>query len=108
MALTGQLGGPPLPVGASVVRVLAGVAEQLRAGTALLGGTVEVDGPRLLGERAALMGLCRRGQVSCGGGTRLLRTADGWVGVSLTRPDDVALVPAWLGVDAPSGDPWPA
>ena len=62
----------------------------------------------LLGERAALSGRGRGGQVSCGGATRLIRAADGWVAVSLARPDDVGLIPAWLGVgEVPPEDAWP-
>ncbi len=58
------------------------------------------SGPRVTG-------LSRGGDVSCGGGTRLLPSADGWVAVSLTREDDWDLVAAWLGADrtgGPGGD----
>jgi hypothetical protein len=57
---------------------------------------VRVDGLQLLGERAAFSGLSRQGDVSCGGRTRLLRAADGWLAISLARPDDVDALPAWL------------
>jgi hypothetical protein len=33
---------------------------------------------------------------------------DGWLAVSLARPEDVAALPAWLGCDVPADDPWPA
>jgi CoA-transferase family III len=65
-----------------------------------------------LGERAAIGGLTRRSPTSCGGGTRLVRAADGWLAVALPRTDDRELLPAWLGVEA--GDvggpepPWAA
>jgi len=59
-----------------------------------------LDALALLGERAALMGLWRRGATSCGGSCRLLRAADGWMAVSLPRDDDMALVAAWLELDA--------
>jgi len=55
-----------------------------------------IDMLELLGERAALAGLHRQGSTSCGGASRLLATADGWLAVSLPRPDDFAVVPAWL------------
>jgi hypothetical protein len=58
-----------------------------------------LDALALLGERAALMGLWRRGATSCGGSCRLLPTADGWVAVSLPRREDMELVPAWLELD---------
>ena len=55
----------------------------------------------LLGERAALMGLWRRGTTSCGGSCRLFPAGDGWLAVSLPRTDDLELVPAWLELDDP-------
>ena len=92
MALTGDVGGPPLAPSAPAPTVV-------EAATALL-GTLGMsplsDGAALLGERGALLGLSRGGQVSCGGATRLLRGTDGWVAVALARPEDWAAVPAWL------------
>lgn len=58
-----------------------------------------VDALALLGERAALMGLWRRGTTSCGGSCRLLQCGDGFMAVSLPRADDVETVPAWLELD---------
>jgi hypothetical protein len=58
-----------------------------------------VDALELLGERAALMGLWRRGTTSCGGSCRLLQCGDGFMAVSLPRADDVETVPAWLELD---------
>ncbi|MBV8461951.1 MAG: CoA transferase, partial [Acidimicrobiales bacterium] len=55
-----------------------------------------LDPLALLGERAALMGLWRRGTTSCGGSCRLFPARDGWLAVSLPRAEDVELVPAWL------------
>src|SRR4051794_14257054 len=31
--------------------------------------------------------------------SRLLRSADGWVAVTLPRPSDIELLPAWIGAD---------
>ncbi len=59
-----------------------------------------LDALALLGERAALMGLWRRGATSCGGSCRLLPTADGFMAVSLPRAEDMEAVPAWLELDA--------
>ena len=54
----------------------------------------------LLGERAASMGLWRRGATSCGGSCRLLPMADGgFMAVSLPRAEDMEAVPAWLELD---------
>lgn len=96
MALTGHAGGPPLVAP-------DGVVDRMRA----LGAPLEVEVLPLLSERAAVAGLWRRGSTSCGGSSRLLPTANGWIAVSLPRDDDVALVPAWLGLNGPtSDDPW--
>jgi len=97
--LTGRPGGPPL---------LApdGVVDRIKA----LGKQAGVDALALTAERARFLQLRRQGATSCGGATRLLRTADGWLAVSLAREDDVASVPAWLEVEPRSvdDDPWPA
>ncbi|MCB1014298.1 MAG: CoA transferase, partial [Acidimicrobiales bacterium] len=108
MALTGRPDGPRLlPPGdvATGMHAAATVVELLSA----LGGTrVAVDGPALLGERAALSGRTRAGRATVGGAGRLLRTADGWVAVSLPRSSDRESVPAWLGSTAGGADdPWP-
>ncbi len=58
-----------------------------------------LDPLTLLGERAALMGLWRRGTTSCGGSCRLFPAGDGWLAVSLPRAEDLELVPAWLELD---------
>ena len=79
--------------------MMQAAAERLRTMTTGTGRSVHLDGPALLGERAAIAGLTRRGAVSCGGSTRLLRAADGWLAVALPRPDDLDLLPAWIGVD---------
>ncbi len=104
MALTGEEHGPPrlapAPLASrarSVVRALADAA-----GTAAL---MRLDGAALLGEHAAAFGYARRGQVSPGGSCRLLRAADRWIAVNLARPDDLALLPAWLG-EGEARDPW--
>ena len=65
-----------------------------------------LDALALLGERAALMGLWRRGTTSCGGSCRLLPCAGGFMAVSLPRAEDMEAVPAWLELDTvPSAGP---
>jgi hypothetical protein len=96
MWLTGDLGGPPLVAPDSVVEAIEA-----------LGAPLGIDARSLLGERAALAGLTRGGRTSCGGAARLLSTPAGWCAVSLARPEDVELLPAWLGIEvAPEADPW--
>jgi CoA-transferase family III len=95
MALTGS---PEEPLGPP-----AGLVD----GVDRLGVRFEgLDALALLGERAALMGLWRRGSTSCGGSCRLLPSADGFVAVSLPRAEDMELVPAWLELgSAPTSVP---
>jgi hypothetical protein len=69
---------------------------------------IAVDAATLLAGRAALRGLTRGGRTSAGGATRLLAARDGWCALTLSRPDDVAAVPALLQIDDAPADPWPA
>jgi hypothetical protein len=99
--LTGPSDGAPDFSRAAVL------AEARRATTDIAGLLgVEVDAATVLAGRAAIMNLSRRGRVSAGGATRLLRTVDGWCAVALPRDDDVAALPALMEVDAITDDPW--
>jgi hypothetical protein len=98
MAVTGRAGSP--------CRYPAGRPATIAHGAALAFELVTgaiVDGPALLGERAALITLSRHGQISAGGGTRLIRGADGWWALNLAR--DADLVPA-LTARIASADEW--
>lgn len=99
MWLTGRHRSEPLigPIG--VAPFMEALAARLDRLTTALGSPVRLDGPALLGERAAIAGHGRQGEVSCGGASFLLRSADGWIAVSLARDDDRAAVPAWLDLD---------
>ena len=94
MALTGRADAPCGPP----ERLVDGVD---RLGRAVGGSSGSgLDALALLGERAALMGLWRRGAISCGGSCRLLPTAaGGHVAVSLPRREDLEAVAAWLELD---------
>lgn len=100
MWLTGRRSGPPLAGPLGVAPFMEALAERIGHLTARLGEPVRLDGPALLGERAAIAGHGRQGDVSCGGASFLLPAADGWIAVSLARDDDWAAVPAWLDLDA--------
>jgi hypothetical protein len=100
--LTGLPDGPP---DFSRANVLARAEEVASAVGRRLDSTV--DAAVLLTGRAALLGLTRGGRVSAGGATRLLAAADGWCAITLSRPDDVAAVPALLQMDDVPADPWP-
>jgi hypothetical protein len=106
MHLTGWADGAPrLAPGPLATWAHGGIESLRRLSPAPL--PPDLDGAALLGERAALLGLSRRGTISPGGACRLLRAADGWFAVSLARADDLACLPAWLGVEAGS-DAWAA
>ena len=92
MALTGL---PDLPLGPP-----SGLVQGIDR---LAGPFPGLDGLALLGERAALMGLWRRGTTSCGASCRLLPVASGWVAVSLPRAADMEAVPAWLETEVAPG-----
>ena len=104
MALTGPANGAPVVAPGDLAGCARGAIEALRR---LAGDRwrTAIDAPALLGERAAILGLCRRGTISAGGACRLLRASTGWIAINLPRPDDLELLPAWLG-DAVHGDPW--
>lgn len=101
MSITGRAEGPPelapapvATVARGAIAALAGVTEASRV---LDADALRVlDAPALLGERAAIAGQSRRGSTSVGGTCHLLRCANGWIAVNLARPEDVALLPAWL------------
>lgn len=92
MSLTGHSGQAPLCPSTRA----ATLVDELAAPFGLDSG--------LLSERAALTGWQRNGRVTLGGAGHLLRTRDGWVALSLPRPEDVELVPALLGVEGPIAD----
>jgi len=104
MALSGPADGRPRLAPGPLASCARGAAAALAA---LASGTTwaDFDAPALLGERAAIFGLARRGKTSPGGSCRLLRAADGWIALNLARPDDHSLLPAWLG-DGELGDSW--
>jgi hypothetical protein len=104
MALCGEADGAPSLGPAALAAHADALAAELCVRSA---GRVPLDGAALLGERAAWLGLARRGRVSPGGACRLLPTADGFLAANLARPDDVELLPAWLERPV-RGDPWRA
>lgn len=107
VALTGSPDGPPLVPPGCGARRAAELALWISDATEHTSHPVRVDGPALLGERAALTDACRRGLVSVGGSCRLLQAEDGWVAVSCARPDDPALLGALISRRLHE-DPWPA
>jgi crotonobetainyl-CoA:carnitine CoA-transferase CaiB-like acyl-CoA transferase len=87
--------------------MLAQVTAEFARVTAGSGTAVHASPAELIAGRAALAGFTRGGRVSAGGSSFLLRAADGWCAVTVSRPDDVAAVPAIagaLGLAVASGD----
>lgn len=109
MALTGPADEAPDAGPARIAVAMDALAADIAATSTALGARVELDGAALLGERAAIAGLKRRGATSCGGATRLLRAADDTtVALSLARDDDLDLLPALhalLGHDPAAAEP---
>lgn len=107
MALSGEPDGPPIVAPGAPAAFANDRAAAIEALTAAHPGTrtVKVDGGHLLGERAAIAGLTRRGSVSPGGMCRLVHASDGLLAVNLPRESDLELVPAWLEQGV-GDDPW--
>ncbi|CAO5259849.1 CoA transferase [Frankia sp. AgKG'84/4] len=97
MWLTGMPGRAPLVPDGPVLDRARAAAWLFTSLSARLGCRVDLDVARLLGGRAALMGLRRAGVSSANGSCRLLRAADTWIAVSLARPHDVDALDALLG-----------
>ncbi len=99
MFLTGPASGPVHVAPGRSATTMEALACLIEATSTMLGESVRIDGPRLLGERAATAHFARRGEVTVGGAGHMMRAADGHVAVNLARPEDVDLVPAWLEAD---------
>lgn len=107
MALTGPADGAPLCEPAGLVSAMLAAAHDVAEQTAAVGRRVDIDGPAMLGERAAIAGLHRNGATSVGGAARFVRAADGWIVLNLPRPSDVEALPALVRADIDPGD-WEA
>jgi uncharacterized membrane protein len=111
MALTGRPDEAPQWPGGDVIGRLGRSADLLGLLARGFGVDLAVDVGGLLTQRATARGFERRGATSAGGRARLVRAADGWMAVSLARPSDLELLPAWSGgvIDSPvDGDGPPA
>jgi crotonobetainyl-CoA:carnitine CoA-transferase CaiB-like acyl-CoA transferase len=97
MALTGMPDGAPAASPAPALAMLAQVSAEFARVTVKTGKAVRAEPAELVAGRAALAGFTRGGRVSAGRSSFLLRSADGWCAVTLSRPDDVAAVPAIVG-----------
>ena len=107
MWLTGQRHGPPSAAPAHVASAMITAADDLAQQTARWGRPIVVDGPSLLGERAALTKMGRNGDTSVGSSACFVQAADGWIVLNLPRPEDVESLPALVGRSL-NADDWPA
>jgi hypothetical protein len=109
MALTGDADAAPRFASGPLATAAQAAAMALVA-LAPRSTLARLDPSALLGERAALSGLGRNGQVSAGGSARLLPALDGLLALNLPREADWSLVPAWLATEPSSQKPgnWPA
>jgi crotonobetainyl-CoA:carnitine CoA-transferase CaiB-like acyl-CoA transferase len=105
MTLSGRAEGPPELAPGPLALAAQGAGQALRALAADSGALSRLDAAALLAERAAIAGLQRQGATSPGGHCRLLRAADDWLAVNLPRPDDEALLAAWLQASPISNEP---
>lgn len=101
MHLTGRSDGPPLMATGPAVSMRGALLALAR-----LAPDAELPGLEVLGERAAISGLSRRGSTSCGGSAKLLPARDGTVALTLARQEDIDLVPALVECDVV--EPWDA
>jgi len=97
---------PGVGVPVDLVNGVAGTVTWLDRAGAGLGELFGNLGAGVLSERAATLQLRGSGRVSCGGASRLIRCSDGWIALSLARPEDFAALPALLGSGVGEGDAW--
>lgn len=105
MRLTGLPGDVPLAPAVPVLPRAALIADAIAALTASRNRPVRLQAGHLLAYRAALHSWQRRGRISANGTCRILRAADGWLVMNLSRPADVRGVPAVIGRELPAS-PW--
>ena len=83
MSLTGKSSGLPrqVPVGVTLrMEQLATIIGEITG--------LSIDGPALLGERAAIAGYTRQGNRSVGGHAQLVESIDKPICINFARPDD--------------------
>ncbi len=104
MSLTGPEHGAPLVPAFDAMAGVDELMDELRTSALDFGARLDIDAS-VLGGRAHLLNLQRGGLKSCNRSCRLLEARDGWIALSLPRPSDIEMLPAWLGIDV-DADPW--
>jgi CoA-transferase family III len=106
MSLTGPEHGAPLVPAFDAMTGILELMDELRSRAMAFGAQLDID-DGVLGGRAHLASLRRGGVQSCNRSCRLLEARDGWIALSLPRPSDIDMLPAWLGIEV-GADPWTA
>jgi crotonobetainyl-CoA:carnitine CoA-transferase CaiB-like acyl-CoA transferase len=106
MSLTGPERGAPLVPAFDAMTGIDELMDDLRSSALAYGARLDLDAG-MLGGRAHLLNLRRGGLQSCNRSCRLLEARDGWIALSLPRPSDIEMLPAWLGIEI-DADPWQA
>jgi hypothetical protein len=106
MSLTGPERGAPVVPAFDAMAGIDELMDELRSSALASGAQLDIDAS-VLGGRAHLLNLRRGGLQSCNRSCRLLEARDGWIALSLPRPSDIELLPAWLGIEV-DADPWQA
>ncbi len=99
---------PGVPTPTALVRAAMGAIARSDERGAGIADEFPAGGLGVIGQRAAFGALTASGRASCGGATRMIPAVDAWIAVSIARPSDVSLIPAWLEIDPVDDDPWPA
>ncbi|MEM9704771.1 MAG: CoA transferase [Pseudomonadota bacterium] len=103
--VTGRPGEPGLVCPVGLTRAADGAfAAFLRLANAALAPPFSniACGAVLLGERARLMGLTRKGATAPGGSCHVFPCTDGWLALNAAREDDADLYAAWLQGETPA------
>lgn len=104
--LTGAPGGAPAVCELPLVERTAALCRAIGTLSSRRGARVELEGDRVLVERAAERAFVRRGAISANGSCRLISCNEGWLACNLPRPDDPAMLAAALAWAEPPGEPF--
>lgn len=83
----------------TMIREVVGLARYLDDNGGHFAATHGHEGLGVLSQRGKMLGYGRSGATSCNGSSHMVQCADGWIALTLSRDDDVQLVPAWLEHD---------
>jgi hypothetical protein len=103
MFLCGELNQPPRQGPGAIPSCARGAVSAIRMLAPKILSS-DIDGAHLLGERAALLGLCARGPMSPNQSCCVMPSLDGWLALNLARGEDWLSMAAWLQAEKPIDD----